>query len=103
MSRPLTIVDAAAAVRTGETTAEKLVQSAVRAADALERAEAIDALVGVGRPVGALAGMPIGVKDVFADSYGPTTAQSLVLYPHWGATEVDATVVARLKSAGAIV
>lgn len=119
MGTPVTIVDAAAAMKTGETTAEKLVLSAVRAADALddalgvfitrysedalERAQRVDALIGAGKPVGSLAGIPLGVKDVFADSSGPTTAQSQVLDPHWGTATVDAAVVGRLKSSDAIV
>ena len=44
----------------------------------------------------------MAIKDIIATSEAPTTAQSLVLDPEWGA-ERDAPVVRRLREAGAII
>ena len=46
--------------------------------------------------------MPIAVKDIIRTDEGPTTAQSLILDPHWGDAG-DAPVVARLRAAGAVI
>ncbi|MEM7273297.1 MAG: amidase [Actinomycetota bacterium] len=51
---------------------------------------------------GPLHGIPVGIKDILTTVEGPTTAQSLVLDPAWGGG-LDAPVVARLRSAGAII
>jgi aspartyl-tRNA(Asn)/glutamyl-tRNA(Gln) amidotransferase subunit A len=69
---------------------------------ALEAAKRADADFASGVDRGALQGIPVGVKDVLAAREGPTTAQSLVLDRDWGAGE-DATVVARLRQAGAVI
>ena len=113
------LTGAVAALRTGETTAARLLADATAAADAHdgalgvylnrfdERAAAVaarvDARLAAGDPVGPLAGIPLGIKDILAHSAAPTTAQSLVLDPAWGAAEGDCTVVRRLEQAGAIV
>jgi aspartyl-tRNA(Asn)/glutamyl-tRNA(Gln) amidotransferase subunit A len=114
---PMTLTGAAAALRDGTTTSVALTQEAIARADALdgelgvylarfdddalERAQAADAELASGTDRGPLHGIPIGVKDILAMAEGPTTAQSLVLDPAWGAGK-DAIVVERLKAAGAV-
>jgi aspartyl-tRNA(Asn)/glutamyl-tRNA(Gln) amidotransferase subunit A len=51
---------------------------------------------------GPLHGIPIGVKDIIATTDAPTTANSRVMDPAWGEGR-DATVITRLREAGAIV
>jgi amidase len=63
-------------------------------------AVAIDVRVQAGQSVGPLAGVPFTVKDVLATSDLPTTCGSRVLDGH--RTTQDATVVRRLRNAGAI-
>jgi aspartyl-tRNA(Asn)/glutamyl-tRNA(Gln) amidotransferase subunit A len=112
-----TLSDAVAAVRAGAVTSGRLVDEALAAADArdaelgvfLARFDAAaraaahdaDAAVAAGRPLGPLHGAPVAVKDLLATHEGPTTAQSRVSDPAWGAE--DAVAVARLRAAGAIV
>jgi aspartyl-tRNA(Asn)/glutamyl-tRNA(Gln) amidotransferase subunit A len=69
-------------------------------AQALAAATATDAAFAVGAPLPALAGLSVSVKDLFDVAGWPTTAGSLVLQ---GAAPAagDATVVGRLRSAGA--
>ncbi len=69
--------------------------SAREAADAIDRARA------EGRPTGPLAGVPITVKDTFATAGLRTTAGSPRLARHVPAR--DATAVARLRAAGAVI
>jgi aspartyl-tRNA(Asn)/glutamyl-tRNA(Gln) amidotransferase subunit A len=117
-TQTLTLTDAAAALRNGETTSVELTKEALALADrldetlgvylarfddyALERAAAADAELAAGSDLGPLHGIPIGVKDILAMAEGPTTAQSLVLDPAWGEGK-DAIVVERLKAAGAVI
>jgi aspartyl-tRNA(Asn)/glutamyl-tRNA(Gln) amidotransferase subunit A len=54
------------------------------------------------RTVGALAGLPISVKDLFDVAGEPTTAGSVVL-AQASPAKADAVAVARLRAAGAIV
>jgi aspartyl-tRNA(Asn)/glutamyl-tRNA(Gln) amidotransferase subunit A len=114
---PLTLTDAARALRSGSTTSVELTRRSVALADeidealgvyitrfddcALERAAVADAELAHGLDRGPLHGLPVGVKDVLAMSEGPTSAQSLVLDPAWGKGK-DAPVVERLKGAGAV-
>ena len=115
---PATIAEAAAALRSGALTSTELTTACLAAADridpmigcflarfderALEAAGAADAALRSGADVGPLHGIPIGIKDVIATKDGPTTANSLVLDPAWGARG-DAPVVARLRAAGAVI
>ena len=112
------IAELAAALRAGEVTSVGLVEAYQRATDeldpalgtylarfdeaALEAAAAADAELAAGRDRGPLHGIPLGIKDIIATDEGPTTAQSLVLDPAWGAAG-DAPVVARLRQAGSVV
>ena len=68
---------------------------------ALAQAERIDAAVRAGNPVGPLAGVPVAVKDVLATQGVPTTAGSLILKGYH--PPYDATAVARLVGAGAVI
>jgi aspartyl-tRNA(Asn)/glutamyl-tRNA(Gln) amidotransferase subunit A len=113
-----TLTEAAAALRDGTTTSVALTEQALARADALDeqlgtyltrfdeyalqRAAQADAELASGVDHGPLHGIPIGVKDILAMAEGPTTAQSLVLDPAWGAGK-DAIVVERLKAAGAVI
>ncbi|HVW40477.1 MAG TPA: amidase [Amycolatopsis sp.] len=115
---PITLTDAAAALRAGTVTSVELTQAAIDVADrvdptigtylarfdsyALERAAAADAELARGEDRGPLHGIPFGVKDILAMAEGPTTAQSLILDRAWGEGK-DAPVVARLKAAGAVI
>jgi aspartyl-tRNA(Asn)/glutamyl-tRNA(Gln) amidotransferase subunit A len=67
---------------------------------ALSDARAIDARRAKGESLGALAGVPIAHKDIFATRGEPTTAGSKMLAGY--RSPFDATVVSRLSAAGAI-
>lgn len=114
---PATVHEALLLLESGALSSEELV------AGALERADALDAELGVfisryseqaiaaardsdkarsqGNPIGPLEGIPIGVKDIITTEEGPTTAQSLVF--DQSSFSGDATVVARLRAAGAVI
>lgn len=118
MNDPITITDAAAALRDGSTTSVELTERAQRAADvldgtlgtfitrydetALEAAQRADELLAAGNDLGPLHGIPLGIKDIIACAEGPTTGQSVVHDPAWFAGH-DAPVVARLRAAGAVI
>lgn len=68
---------------------------------ALHMADTLDARIANGDPVGVLAGVPFGVKDLFDMEGIVTTAGSTVLKGNPPATR-DAAVVQRLIAAGAI-
>ena len=68
---------------------------------ALAQAERVDAAARAGNPLGPLAGIPVGIKDVLATKGIETTSGSKILagwHPPY-----DATAVARLEAAGAVV
>ncbi len=67
---------------------------------ALDDARAIDARRAKGEALGALAGVPIAHKDIFATRGEPTTAGSKMLAGYQ--SPFDATVVSRLSAAGAV-
>ena len=115
---PITIASAAAALRAGSLTSTELTTTMFERIDAadgelgafvtlcrdaamLAAAQAVaDFAAGVDR--GALHGIPLAVKDIIATADAPTTANSRVLAPDWGAG-IDAPVVSRLRSAGAVI
>ncbi len=67
---------------------------------ALRTAADIDQLAAQGGPLPALAGVPIGVKDVLVMKGSPATAGSRILEGYL--PPYDATVVKRLEAAGAV-
>jgi len=69
-------------------------------ADALAQARASDNRRAAGEARGALEGVPVGLKDVIAVAGQPLTCSSRMLAQF--VSPYDATVAARLKSAGAI-
>jgi len=113
----LTITDAAAALRAGETTSVELVQQAIDVADrtdgqvgafitrfvdsSLAAARRADEALAAGAEVGPLHGIPLGIKDIITTNEAPSTAQSVVHDPAW--SHGDAVVVSRLREAGGIV
>lgn len=68
---------------------------------ALAAARDVDRRLAAGEEVGPLAGVPLGVKDVLCIAGWPTTAGSRAL-EGWR-PPYDATAVARLRAAGAVV
>jgi aspartyl-tRNA(Asn)/glutamyl-tRNA(Gln) amidotransferase subunit A len=67
---------------------------------ALEQAARIDALVKRGDALPLLAGVPVGIKDALAMQGSPATAGSKILAGY--RPPYDATTVARLEAAGAV-
>lgn len=68
---------------------------------ALGQAERVDAAVAKGDVLGPLAGIPVGIKDVLVMQGAPSTAGSAILKGY--EPPYDATVVTRLKAAGAVI
>jgi len=75
--------------------------TAVLADQALAQARAVDQAIAAGQPVGALAGVPFAVKNLF-DIEGLTTLAGSQILADRPAAAQDATLVTRLKQAGAI-
>ncbi len=67
---------------------------------ALEQAAKVDAAAAKGETLPALAGIPIGIKDVLTMQGAPSTAGSAILKGY--EPPYDATAVAKLKAAGAV-
>jgi len=72
----------------------------VNAEAALAQAEAIDRRRASGKPIGRLAGLPVAVKDVLCEQGELTTCSSRMLENF--RSPYDATVVAKLKAADAV-
>jgi aspartyl-tRNA(Asn)/glutamyl-tRNA(Gln) amidotransferase subunit A len=112
-----TIDEVRSAIRDRRTTATALAQnfySKIEATDAaigayltlskdraLQKASAIDALAAKGDELPALAGVPVGVKDVMATRGVRTTAGSKVLENY--ISPYDCTAVTRLEAAGVVI
>ncbi len=105
------------AVASGEVKAVSLTQEYLRRIDernpeinaylavtremALEQAAAVDRMAEAGRPLPALAGVPVGIKDVLVVKGAPATAGSKILagyHPPYTATAVE-----KLVDSGAVV
>lgn len=71
------------------------------ASDARAQAERVRAALGRGEPVGVLAGLPVGIKDITPTAGLRTTYGCRLFADHVPA--VDALVVERLRAAGAII
>jgi aspartyl-tRNA(Asn)/glutamyl-tRNA(Gln) amidotransferase subunit A len=115
---PRTISEAGEWLRSGKITAAALTAALLAKASAtqdtlaafitlmedqaLAAARQADAELKRGLDRGPLHGIPIGVKDIIATRDAPTTANSRILDPAWGARD-DATVVRKLRAAGAII
>ena len=69
--------------------------------EARSAAEAVDADVAAGQDVGPLAGVPVALKDNMCTRGTPTTCSSKIL-EGWK-PPYDATIVERLKAAGAVI
>jgi len=67
---------------------------------ALAQAARIDAMAAKGDPLPILAGLPLGIKDVLVMQGAPSTAGSKILQGY--RPPYDATAVARLEAAGAV-
>ena len=67
---------------------------------ALQQAAKIDDAAAKGNPLGSLAGIPVGIKDVLIMRGAPATAGSKILQGY--EPPYDATAVARLEAAGAV-
>jgi len=110
-------MEAARLIRDGLISSEQLVEaclSRIRDVDseiqawafldpdyALAQARAADALRLEGKPIGPLHGIPVAIKDIFDTADMPTENGSVI---HAGRTPSrDATVVALLRAAGAVI
>ncbi|MBN1360791.1 MAG: Asp-tRNA(Asn)/Glu-tRNA(Gln) amidotransferase subunit GatA [Sedimentisphaerales bacterium] len=69
--------------------------------EAFARAQEIDRRLAAGEPVGALAGVPVAVKDNLCTRFGATTCGSRILENFHAPYE--ATVIRRLLDAGAVI
>lgn len=113
----LSACDAARAIRDGAISSEQLVEAClarIRETEpqveawqfldpehALAQARALDERHRAGRPAGALHGVPVGVKDIIDTTDMPTEDGTVL---HAGRTpDRDATVVAMLRAAGAVI
>ncbi len=116
MSQPQTIQEAAAALRAGTVTSVELTEAALATTHelndtvgafilvtddiALTAAKQADADFAAGVDKGPLQGIPFALKDILATKDAPTTANSLVLDPKWGAG-YDSVTAERVRAAGA--
>ena len=111
-----TASELAAAVTAGEVSAAEVTQAHldrigavdgevkaflhVAADDALAQAREVDRKRAAGEPLGALAGVPVAVKDLFATIGMPTTCGSKIL-EGW-VPPYESTITQRLRKAGAV-
>lgn len=115
--QPVTALELAAAIRDGRTTALAATEACLaRIAErepevqafafldpdhARAQARALDDARKRGRPLGPLHGLPVGIKDIIDTSDMPTEHGTVL---HAGRRpRTDATVVARLRAAGAVI
>ena len=114
---PLTITDAAQALRDGEITSVELTSAllsrvsrlneilgafiTVTEESAMSVARTADAELRGGIDRGPLHGIPFALKDILATKDAPTTANSNVLDPSWG-EGYDSVVAERVRAGGAV-
>ena len=117
----LTVVDAADAVRCGETTAVALTEASLAAlqsrngeinavirldaTEALEAAEGLDRLRKAGRLLGPLHGVPLAHKDMYYQTGKPNTGGSKIrksFVPTYTATAIERLEAAGLITVGAL-
>src|ERR687892_926123 len=113
----LSAAEAARRIREGQLASEELVRACLERIRELEpkvqawtfldeehalaQARALDERKRNGEPLGPLHGVPVGVKDIFDTADMPTENGSVI---HAGRTPArDATAVARLRAAGAVI
>lgn len=110
----LTLVEAAAELRSGAMTSRRLVGAVLDriaarrdlaafthvAADALDQADQADARLAAGDDAGPFCGLPVGVKDLIDVAGQPATSGSAVFAGRVAPT--DAVAVARLRAQGAV-
>lgn len=117
MDLPLTIKDAAAALRAKQISSVELTSGLlgrikelnptlgafITVTEETAKAEAAeaDARFAAGTDLGPLQGIPYGLKDIIATKDAPTTANGVILDPAWGEGH-DAAVTERLRAAGAV-
>ncbi len=113
----LTAREAAASIRTGTLTSVELVKACLERIEhtdseigawayldadrAIAQAEAMDDLRRRGRPVGALHGVPVGIKDIFDTKDMPTGLGARVHKDRQ--TDNDAALIEKLRGAGAVI
>jgi aspartyl-tRNA(Asn)/glutamyl-tRNA(Gln) amidotransferase subunit A len=116
--RRYSIEELVAGVRAGRHTARSLTEAAlaniaaanpvlnafcaVDAPRALAEADALDARLRAGDPVGSLVGVPLGVKDL-EEAIGYVTTYGSALHVNDDPATADSVLVARLRAAGAVV
>jgi Asp-tRNA(Asn)/Glu-tRNA(Gln) amidotransferase A subunit family amidase len=116
--RTTTVAQLAADVAAKQVSSRELVQAALERIEslnpavnafvvvdgdaALRAAAAIDERIARGEQVGALGGIPIGVKDL-EDAAGLPTSQGSAVYADGPPAATDSALVARLRAAGCVV
>ncbi|MDR3740905.1 MAG: Asp-tRNA(Asn)/Glu-tRNA(Gln) amidotransferase subunit GatA [Terracidiphilus sp.] len=116
MEKPKSLAELRAAIASGSTKASDLAASyyariekinpqlnvylSLTKERALEQAARVDAAAAKGNPLGALAGIPVGIKDVLVVKGAPATAGSKILKGY--EPPYDATAVSKLEAAGAV-
>lgn len=111
------LVEIARALQAGETTSRTVTETMLARISALDptfmsyihvtheralrQADAADAALSHGRSLGPLHGVPIAVKDLCRTTYAPTMAGMPI--NEGLMSDYDATVVARLEAAGAVI
>lgn len=114
----LSMIECAAAIRGKERSASEVMEECLQKIEQLDakinafnyvdadgaraNARATDKKIASGEILGSLAGVPIGVKDLFEDVRGMPTSQGSVFFKNDPPKKVDSVMVSRLRTAGAI-